>query len=63
MDGRTIDFSRLEKQLGDEPPVPFSFMTDKRIENRMPCYLTYTNPKTHEIILNNLARARGRPHD
>ena len=63
VDGRTIDFSRLEKQLGDEPPVPFSFMTDKRIENRMPCYLTYTNPKTHEIILNNLARARGRPHD
>jgi len=43
--------------LGDEPPVPFSFMTDKRIENRMPCYLTYTNPKTHEIILNNLDRA------
>ncbi|MBR6787956.1 MAG: tRNA uridine-5-carboxymethylaminomethyl(34) synthesis enzyme MnmG [Clostridia bacterium] len=57
VDGRTIDFSRLEKQLGDEPPVPFSFMTDKRIENRMPCYLTYTNPKTHEIILNNLDRA------
>ena len=57
VDGRTIDFSRLEKQLGDEPPVPFSFMTDKRIENRMPCYLTYTNPKTHEIILNNLHRA------
>ena len=57
VDGRTIDFSRLEKQLGDEPPVPFSFMTDKRIENRMPCYLTYTNPQTHEIILNNLHRA------
>ncbi|MBQ4552758.1 MAG: tRNA uridine-5-carboxymethylaminomethyl(34) synthesis enzyme MnmG [Clostridia bacterium] len=57
VDGRTIDFSCLEKQLGDEPPVPFSFMTDKRIENRMPCYLTYTNPKTHEIILNNLDRA------
>jgi len=57
VDGRTIDFSRLEKQLGDEPPVPFSFMTDHAIENRMPCYLTYTNPKTHEIILNNLHRA------
>ncbi len=57
VDGRTIDFSRLEVQLGDEPPVPFSFMTDKRIENRMPCYLTYTNKKTHEIILNNLDRA------
>ena len=57
VDGRTIDFSRLEVQQGDEPPVPFSFMTDKRIENRMPCYLTYTNEKTHEIILNNLDRA------
>ncbi|MBR5231052.1 MAG: tRNA uridine-5-carboxymethylaminomethyl(34) synthesis enzyme MnmG [Clostridia bacterium] len=57
VDGRTIDFSRLEKQLGDEPPVPFSFMTDRRIENRAACYLTYTNPKTHEIILNNLHRA------
>ena len=57
VDGRTIDFSRLEVQLGDEPPVPFSFLTDRRIENRMPCYLTYTNPKTHEIILNNLDRA------
>ena len=57
VDGRTIDFSRLEVQLGDEPAVPFSFMTDKRIENRMPCYLTYTNEKTHEIILRNLDRA------
>jgi len=57
VDGRTIDFSRLEAQLGDEPAVPFSFMTDHKIENRMPCYLTYTNEKTHEIILNNLHRA------
>ena len=57
VDGRTIDFSRLEPQLGDEPAVPFSFMTDHKIENRMPCYLTYTNEKTHQIILNNLHRA------
>ena len=57
VDGRTIDFSRLEVQEGDNPPVPFSFMTDHAVVNRMPCYLTYTNEKTHEIILNNLHRA------
>ncbi len=57
VDGRTIDFSRLEIQQGDEPPMPFSFMTDHAVHNRMPCYLTYTNEKTHEIILRNLDRA------
>ena len=57
IDARTIDFDKLEPQHGDEPPVPFSFLTDHRIENRMDCYLTYTNPKTHQIILDNLDRA------
>ena len=57
IDARTIDFDRLEPQHGDEPPVPFSFLTDHRIENRMDCYLTYTNPRTHQIILDNLDRA------
>ena len=57
IDARTIDFDRLEPQHGDEPPVPFSFLTDHRIENRMDCYLTYTNPQTHQIILDNLDRA------
>ncbi len=57
IDARSIDFSRLEPQHGDEPPVPFSFMTDHAIENRMDCYLTYTNARTHQIILDNLDRA------
>lgn len=57
VDKRSIDFSKLEAQCGDEPPEAFSFMTDHAIENRMKCYLTYTNPRTHEIILNNLDRA------
>ena len=57
VDARSIDFSAMEPQPGDEPPVPFSFLTDHAVENRMMCYLTYTNPRTHEIILQNLDRA------
>ncbi|MBO4836916.1 MAG: tRNA uridine-5-carboxymethylaminomethyl(34) synthesis enzyme MnmG [Clostridia bacterium] len=57
VDGRTIDFSILEEQKGDEPPVPFSFMTDTPPRNLMSCYLTYTNERTHRIILDNLHRA------
>jgi tRNA uridine 5-carboxymethylaminomethyl modification enzyme len=57
IDGRTIDFSKMALQPGDEPVVPFSFMTDRALENRMPCYLTYTTPETHEIIRRNLHRA------
>ena len=48
----------MEPQQGDEPIVPFSFMTDPAaLKNRAMCYLTYTTPRTHEIILNNLHRA------
>ena len=58
LDGRTIDFSRMEPQEGDVPVVPFSFMTDPAgLRNRAMCFLTYTTPRTHEIILNNLHRA------
>ena len=58
LDGRTIDFSKMEPQYGDEPVVPFSFMTDpKGLKNRALCYLTYTTPETHRIILDNLHRA------
>lgn len=58
LDGRTIDFDKMEPQYGDEPIVPFSFMTDaSTLKNRALCYLTYTTPRTHEIILNNLHRA------
>ena len=58
LDGRTIDFSKMEPQYGDEPVVPFSFMTDPAtLKNRAMCWLTYTTPRTHEIILQNLHRA------
>lgn len=59
MDGRSIDYTKMEKQLGDEKVVPFSFSTDPedvQIE-QVPCYLTYTNERTHQIIRNNLDRS------
>ncbi len=55
--GRTIDWSRLKEQPGDEPPVPFSFLTDKISTQQVSCYITYTSEKTHKIIESNLARA------
>jgi tRNA uridine 5-carboxymethylaminomethyl modification enzyme len=57
LDGRTINFAKLEPQFGDEPPVPFSFWTKQKIKNHMPCYITYTNSKTHEIIKSGLDRS------
>lgn len=59
MDKRTIDFSKMQEQLGDEKVVPFSFTTnpdDVQID-QVSCWLTYTNEKTHEIIRNNLDRS------
>ncbi len=57
LDSRTIDYSRLEVQPGDEPPPPFSFRT-KRIERpQLPCHLTFTNAKTHEVIRANIGRS------
>ena len=58
IDGRTINFSKMEPQDGDDPIVPFSFMTDASgLRNRARCYLTYTTPQTHKVILDNLHRA------
>ena len=57
IDGRTIDFSAMEAQAGDEPVTPFSFLTERPLFNRSLCYLTYTNPETHRIIRDNLHRA------
>ena len=59
MDGRSIDFSRMEEQLGDERIVPFSFSTDPDSiqKEQVSCWLTYTNKKTHEIIRGNLDRS------
>ncbi|MBQ6061493.1 MAG: tRNA uridine-5-carboxymethylaminomethyl(34) synthesis enzyme MnmG [Clostridia bacterium] len=57
VDVRSIDFDEMEEQKGDNPVVPFSFMTDRKLENTYSCYLTWTNTETHRIILDNLHRA------
>ena len=54
---RSIDFSRMEVQPGDDVPVPFSFTTTEIPENRAVCHLTYTNAETHRIIRENLHRS------
>ena len=50
----SIDWSSLEVQPGDDPPVPFSFLTDRIETPQVPCHVTYTNPQTHKIISDNL---------
>lgn len=50
IDGRTIDYSRLELQPGDEPPGRFSFEDTPPLKDQLPCWITYTNPKVHEIL-------------
>ena len=57
LDGRTVDFEKCEIQYGDDDVLPFSYMTDDKIENELPCYLTYTNAETHKIITDNLDRS------
>ena len=59
IDKRTIDFSKMEEQKGDEHIVPFSFSTDKSLldKEQVSCYLTYTNEETHKIIRDNLDRS------
>ncbi|MFH1414262.1 MAG: tRNA uridine-5-carboxymethylaminomethyl(34) synthesis enzyme MnmG, partial [Candidatus Omnitrophota bacterium] len=57
LDRRSIDFSRLGIQQGDQPPKPFSFSTRKITQKQAPCYITYTNQKTHKIIVDNLDRS------
>ena len=57
VDVRSVDFDEMEEQKGDEPVVPFSFLTDRKLENTYSCYLTWTTPETHRIILENLHRA------
>lgn len=54
---RSIDFSVLEEQVGDDEITPFSFETFGELENRVSCHITYTNEKTHKIILDNLHRS------
>lgn len=53
----SIDFSELEEQLGDEPPIPFSYDTENLGENKVKCHISWTNEKTKDIILKNIHRS------
>ncbi|MBM4338447.1 MAG: tRNA uridine-5-carboxymethylaminomethyl(34) synthesis enzyme MnmG [Deltaproteobacteria bacterium] len=57
LDSNTIDYSELTPQFGDEPPIPFSFSTEKIEREQIPCYITYTNLASHEIIKSGLDRS------
>ncbi|WP_417793760.1 tRNA uridine-5-carboxymethylaminomethyl(34) synthesis enzyme MnmG [Terasakiella pusilla] len=57
LDGKTIDWDSLQRQDGDTPPQPFSFMTDKITTPQIPCYITRTTEETHEIIRSNMDQA------
>ena len=54
---RSVDFSKMELQPGDEIPEPFSFRTEHKVDNSAVCYLSYTNEETHRIIRENLHRS------
>jgi len=57
LDTRTIAYSRLDAQYGDEQPIPFSFSNDRIRQKQIPCHITYTNDHTHEIIRSALHRS------
>ena len=57
LNSRTIDYSQVEEQPGDEEPQPFSFLTDRLQLEQMPCHITFTNQEVHELIRANLHRA------
>jgi tRNA uridine 5-carboxymethylaminomethyl modification enzyme len=57
LDGRTIDYQGLDPQPGDDPPPPFSFLTDKISTPQIACHITATTPATHDVIRANLARS------
>ena len=57
VDRRTVDFGKMVEQPGDEDPEWFSFLTERHSVEQKPCYLTYTNKVTHEIIRNNINRS------
>ena len=57
VNAQTVDFSKMEIQPGDEVPRPFSFSNHSIGQSQLPCYITYTNSQTHDIIRNNLERS------
>jgi len=56
-DGRTIEWDKLERQDGDQNPVPFSFSAGEITTEQMPCYITYTNEETHRVINENIDKS------
>ena len=57
LNARTIDYTKVESQPGDDQPQPFSFMTDKLSGEQLPCHIAYTNEAVHDLIRANLHRA------
>jgi tRNA uridine 5-carboxymethylaminomethyl modification enzyme len=57
LNGMTVDFSKMIPQVGDDSPVPFSFSTKEIRRRQVPCHITYTNQKTHEVIKSGLDRS------
>ena len=57
LNGRTLNYSKCEIQPGDSKPIPFSYSTRRLPQKQIPCWLTYTNEQTHDIIRNNLDRS------
>ncbi len=57
VDGNTLDYSKMEAQWGENTDYSFSFLTKGEVQSPEPCYLTYTNERTHKIILDNLHRS------
>ncbi len=57
LDGKTIHWDQLERQPGDNPPEPFSYMTERITTRQIDCHITYTNDNTHQIVRDNLGRS------
>jgi tRNA uridine 5-carboxymethylaminomethyl modification enzyme len=57
LDGKTIDFKALKVQSGDEPPLPFSYRTRAITQDQIPCFITFTNEQSHDLIRRNIDRA------
>ncbi len=57
LDAKSIDFQMLDVQPGDDPPLPFSYRTRAIEQEQIPCWITYTNPATHDVIRRNIERA------
>ncbi len=57
LDGRTIHWDQLQRQPGDNPPEPFSYLTDRITTPQIDCHITYTNETTHQIVRDNLGRS------